>query len=491
MWELLTSSWSKIAARGALHADGFGDREEVAADAARLTAAQLLSAVVGLATSALAARWLGPAAFGTAAVVMAYPSVVGAFFAAKTSPITLRYAAGFLARGRPNEVLAVCKLGYGVDFALASGASGIVATVALVSGSLPGASKHAGLVAAFALARPFISFRNTSLTILSVLRRFAVASVLYISDRLLVLLCVVGALAFHAGVAELVIATAVGQLLGGLAWLLSSSVILRRAVGDWWGARWSLLREFRAELRSMLSWNFLGATFGGALTQGSVILLGALHSAVDAGYFRLASSLATTADYGEVALIRVVSAPLAEAHALGDRAKFRRLIAGWMTREGPVAALLVVIGMAALPLVVPLVFGSDYTPMVLGAEVMLLGIAVSTALFFVTPALYAQGRVRTWVLANGGYATLTLGIGAAAAASHGFLAFALLTGLGMVAMNIVLVILVTRGTSKEARDFTWAGPGGRVGGDDRSPVPGRGEATGGQDEQLERRSPRV
>jgi O-antigen/teichoic acid export membrane protein len=474
MSEFITNSWSKAATYGGRHADGLGGREGVAADAARLTAAQLLSAVLGLVTSALAARWLGPAAFGTAAVVMAYPSVVGAFFAAKTSPITLRYAAGFLARGRPNEVLAVCKLGFAVDFALASVASGIVATLALVSGNLPGASSHAALVAAFALARPFISFRNTSLTILSVLRRFDVASVLYISDRLLVLICVIGALAFHAGVTEFVIATAVGQLLGGLAWLLSSSVILRRAVGGWWGARWSLLREFRGELRSMLSWNFLGATLGGALTQGSVILLGALHSAVDAGYFRLASSLATTADYGEVALIRVVSAPLAEAHALGDRATFRRLIARWTTREGPLAALLVVLGMAALPLVVPLVFGSRYTPMLLGAEVMLLGIAVSTALFFVTPALYAQGRVRTWVLANGAYAALTLGIGAAAARSHGFLAFALLTGLGMVAMNIFLAALVTRATSAEATHFPPVRTA-RLGGDDRSSGRGRPE----------------
>ena len=478
MWRFLTNLSSKAATRGDPHGAGLEGGDGVAANAARLTAAQLLSAVLGLVTSALAARWLGPAAFGTAAVVMAYPSVVGAFLAAKTTPITLRYAAGFLARGRTNEVLAVCKLGYGIDFALASVASGIVATLALVSGSLPGASKHAGLVAAFALARPFISFRNTSLTVLSLLRRFHVASALYISDRLLVLLCVLGALAFHARVAEFVIASAVGQLLGGLAWLVSSSVILRRAVGAWWGARWSVLRDFRRELRSMVSWNFLGATFGGALTQGSVILVGALHSAVEAGYFRLASNLATTADYAEVALNRVVSAPLAEAHALGDRATFRRLIARWTTREGPLAAVLVVAGMAALPVVVPLVFGSAYTPMVLGAEVMLLGTAVSTALFFVTPALYAQGRVRTWVLANGAYAILTLGIGATAASSLGFLAFALPTGLGMVAMNIFLAALVTRGMSKDARHVTPVKPAGPVGSDNRSPGGGPRQAAG-------------
>ena len=203
-------------------------------NAALLTVAQYGAAGIGLLTTLVAARWLGPEAFGLAAVVMAYPAAVSSFASVKTSSVTQRYASGFRATGRPDELLAVSRLGFTVDFGASLAAVALVIGAVLVVGDLPGTGRHGELVAAFALSLPLMSFAGTGFVVLSAFGLFGMAAALRLSEKALVLLAVVGALLIDRGAAAFVLATAAGQAAAGLVWLLVSSAVLARRTGRSW-----------------------------------------------------------------------------------------------------------------------------------------------------------------------------------------------------------------------------------------------------------------
>lgn len=434
-------AWLKVGglAQGlshALAAEGFRS------NAAFLTGSQVAGATLGLITTAVAARSLGPSAFGTAAVVMAYPLAASSLTTTKSGPVMLRYAVRFKAIGDNEKLLAICKLGFGLDVLTTAAAVALVGAGLLVVGDLPGASGYAVPMILFSLSLPFMTFRNTGFMVLTAFRKLRRAAVLHVVERALVLAVVSGALIIEPSVEAFLIGTALGQALAGSAWVILPSVLLNRSVGSWWRSRLASLPGEGPELRAILSWNFLGATVGGALQQLPVLLLGALHSPTAAGYFRLATSLTSTLDHLEIALMRASAAPLAEAHESGDGTHFERLLRRWSRVDGPVAAGLALIALASLPVLVPLAFGPEYRPMLAGTAVMALGIVASTAFFYVTPALFAQGRVKLRVVAYGSYGAIALAAGSLLGPQAGFIGFALPIGLGLMALNIGLGLYV-------------------------------------------------
>ena len=89
-------------------------------DVGVLTIANGVAAVLSFMTAILVARWLGPELYGVAALLMSYPSVVYTLFDARSPEASVKYLSEFHARGERERVLAMCKLGYVVDVAIAA-----------------------------------------------------------------------------------------------------------------------------------------------------------------------------------------------------------------------------------------------------------------------------------------------------------------------------------------------------------------------------------
>jgi O-antigen/teichoic acid export membrane protein len=406
---------------------------------ALLSAGQYVAAAVGFATTLLAARWLGPQSFGLAAVIIAYPTVVSSFASVKTAAVTQRYISGFRATRQHPELLAICKLGFVVDFGISMFAMTLVVLTVFLVGNLPGTGSDGDLVAFFALSLPLGSFVGTSIVVLFAFGQFGLIATLQVMQKVLVFIVVVAALVIHPGTAAFVVGTGIGQAASGLIYLFVASASLDRTVGDrWWTARWSVLKSFRRELRSMLSWNFLSVTLSGAMVQVPILLLGAIRSPVEAGYFRLASTIAVTADAVEAAMGRVAYSTLAVADAKADVHGVARLVVNWSRREARLGALAVLAGMALLPGFVLIALGHRFMGMVPGAEMLLVGTAVSTAFFFLIPYFYSSGQIRKWVVAYGIYALAALGISAFVTRPGGFFAVAAVVGIGLAVLNAAL-----------------------------------------------------
>lgn len=414
-------------------------------NAAMLTVSQYAAAGVGFATTLVAARLLGPKAFGVAAVVMAYPVALTSFASVKSSAVIQRYVSGFRAKHQHPELLAVCKVGFVIDFAATTLGAAIVTGIVLVFGDPPGTNGHGDLVALFALSLPVSSLGGTSFVVLSAYGRFGLVATLLVGQKMAVFIGVLATLLLGGGTTAFVVVNAASLAGAGLIWLVVASVLLSRAAGGrWWRASWKMLRSLRRELRTLLGWNFVGVTLSGAMGQVPVILLGGLRSPAEAGYFRLASSIAVGADSLETAMSRVAYPMLAAAQAEGDVRRIAQLVVAWSKREARLAVMGVLAAMVLLPVLVFVGLGHQYAGMLSGTEVLLVGTATSAAFFFLTPYLYSSGEVKKWVVAYGLYALGALGAGWFLAEVGGFFALAAIVGGGLAVLNISLGVPILR-----------------------------------------------
>src|SRR5215467_51452 len=84
-----------------------------------LTVSNLIGAALSFVQGILVARWLGPELYGVAALVMSYPNIVYTFFDARSTEASVKFLSEFHADDERDRVLAICKLGYAVDFGIA------------------------------------------------------------------------------------------------------------------------------------------------------------------------------------------------------------------------------------------------------------------------------------------------------------------------------------------------------------------------------------
>jgi O-antigen/teichoic acid export membrane protein len=172
-----------------------------------------------------------------------------------------------------------------------------------------------------------------------------------------------------------------------------------------------------------------------------LLLLGRWRGPEEAGFYRLALSLMTIGTYLETSLGRVAYPMISARWALGDRESLIGALKRWTLLGGlPLGAMLVVTTVL-IPTLVPIVFGSVYSAMVPGVQIMMMGAAVSAVFFLLTWFCYASGRIDLWTKAYGLYAALVIGLGWLCIQAWGFFGLASLVGLAKVVFTIVLVVI--------------------------------------------------
>ena len=91
---------------------------------AALFSGNSISLALSVLQSVLAARLLGPAGFGLAAIVMGYATTINGFLSFRMSELVVRYGGEYLEKKEPDKALAVIKA--------ASAAEGIVSLLAFL-----------------------------------------------------------------------------------------------------------------------------------------------------------------------------------------------------------------------------------------------------------------------------------------------------------------------------------------------------------------------
>ena len=238
---------------------------------------------------------------------MSFPTLIRSLFATKSASVTVRYITRARSDGQTEELGAVCRLGFLLDLGVSTLAfllmiplAGWVATQFL---HLPNAT---GLIILFAASFPLYSFNGTSSSVLLSFARYRWIAAFQLAEQMLNLLAVGALLLAGFRVSAVVAGTALSQAAIGVMMLAAAAHLLREGgVGSWWRKRGRAIISVRRDLYSSFGWNYLVTTFAGALDQVPVLLVGRVKGSSEAGYYRLASSIATIGSYFEQVVSRI------------------------------------------------------------------------------------------------------------------------------------------------------------------------------------------
>ncbi|MGD9505028.1 MAG: lipopolysaccharide biosynthesis protein [Syntrophobacteraceae bacterium] len=379
-------------------------------DATALTTANIVSAGLGFAQGLIVARWLGPEQYGVAALVMSYPSLIYTFFDAKSSDTAVKYIGQHHAESNREGALAICKLGYAVDFGIALlSFLAVAASAGWGARSIIHREEAAGLLTLYAASFLLQSLTGVSYAVLTTLGRFSVIAWLNIASTVLRAVLVLGLTAAGWQVAGVVFGNAFAIAANGL--LLWTAA--RSAARGAWGATpvHGNLRAIGGRLREVLSFmvfSDLNTMIGIVPKRMDLIILGYARGPEQAGYYQLARRLAGAA-YNIIAPLQSVTYPemvrlwaAEDADALRRRVRELLLAVGAPLGAGGIAAA------ALMPVIILPAFGEAYSPSIPAAALMLIGSAAWATFFWLRPLYLTLGKVREWTAISAMTAFLSL-----------------------------------------------------------------------------------
>lgn len=373
-------------------------RRRAVGDTGALAGAKYAGAGIGLVTAGLAARWLGPDPFGQAVLAISYCDLLLSLTGFKTSAVATHYLSALGASGKHDQAAAVFKLSVLAEIVTGTTAGLLAVGTApwLVPWLFPGEQIET-LVVTLALSLPFAGLLGAATAGLNATGRFRELAAFAVGERLTTLGLVVAALVAGLGAWGYLAARVLSRTAFNLVMLWHASRALRQnGVHRWWRASLSTVAHLRGQLQAFFGWNYVSVTCTGLMEQIPIMLLGRFAGSADAGYFSLGRSLVNVASYLETTLGQVTYPKLsAWSETLDPRTSIARAWR-WSWRAGLPVALLIIVGALLLPIALPVALGAEYTPMVGGAQVLLIGASVSAVVFWVQPFYFANARIGQW-----------------------------------------------------------------------------------------------
>jgi O-antigen/teichoic acid export membrane protein len=367
-----------------------------------LTVSNVAGAGLNVILGVLVARWLGPALFGSSALVMTYPGLLYSILDARSSEASVKYLGEFQSRGDRGRALAMCRLGYLVDLCVAVGACAFVAlTAGWAAARIVHHPEFSGLMVGYTLALVPASLAGTSTAVLVTFRRFRTVAWIEAATTVVRFCVVLWLVTAGWQVAGVVWGNAIAMGTNGLLYGLASALVSRR---EWGGVlndgSGATLAGRRREVLGFLAFSSVHATLGMVSKQLDVAILGFFRGVTEVGYYRIAKSIAglvslligplQTVSYP--ALIRVWASNGAQALKRSVW-KLTLLVGVPLALATAVAALLVGDALALL-------VGAAYLPAVFTARVLLLNAGWQVMFFWLRPAYMATGRLGSYVLAS-------------------------------------------------------------------------------------------
>lgn len=425
-------------------------RSRFAKDLGSLWSAQAITAALIAAQGILLARWLGPHDYGVVALVVGVPGLVYTFFDARSGDASVKFLGEFESRSERARALAMCKVGFFVDLAVG------IASLIVIAGASGWIEAHVVkspdtrvLLVLYASSLVVRSFAGTSEAILLTLGRIPRLGRIRIAATCARLATVFGCYWMVGGVRGVVIGTALGTGLEGLAFAAGAIPLAQR---HWHGAilrtPLSLLSSMRRGIARFVIYSDLSSLVGLFSKQSDILILGYVAAPTQVGFLRLGKAVAGLVGNVVDPLQAVVFPRLARLWASGGWSDVRPATRRYNRSLGLPLAGAVVVTIPVIPWVVRTLAGVSYEPAASVAQLLLAGAAAWLACFWVRPALLSAGDVRFWML-NSGWVVIASLIGFLVAAPRwgadgiAVVQFAI-AGIGGHAVAVSRVVLLAR-----------------------------------------------
>jgi len=391
-------------------------------DVGVLTLANIVGAALTFVQGILVARWLGPGLYGVAALVMSYPSLVYTFFDTRSTEASVKFLSEFRARNEQDRALAMCKLGYAVDFVIALLSFFVVIVTAhWAAQNIAHGSETTSLIIVYGAAFIPRALVGTSYGVLASLGQFPLIAWVETLTTFLRVALVLGFVLTGWGVAGIVWANAMSIIVTGLFYGITAWMVIYRTWGLPRDGSWKALKGRRREIFSFLAYNDINALLGMIPKQFGVVLLGYFRNPTEVGYYKMATSIGNMVGYLVGPLQSVTYPELGRLWGLGHRKALRQEARRLAIQFGLPLGLAVLVGGAFLPYALPLLVGNEYVPAVISAQLLLAGSAIWLALFWLRPLFLARGWIKEWTKCIGLFALCNLMGWLVIVPKHGYL----------------------------------------------------------------------
>lgn len=427
-------------------------RSDFVRDAGYLWVAEIVGLGIGLIQAVVLARLLGPSGYGLLALVVAVPTFLFTLIDPQSQEAVVKYLGESAREGRAQRALAVAKLAYLTDLALA--ASGLLLTVAVV---VPAArfvvhdTSTTALIVAYALLLTSAAPTSTSRAVLITFGRFRSTATAQVGTSVARAAMVIFA-AEVGGVSGVVIASGAALVLEAAVTMVLAHRLLQSELAEsWHRAPLAALGDERRPIVRFMVFTELSSLASVFVKQADILILGALGTSSQVGFYRLARTTGT--------LVASLVSPLQSAaypRFVRDGRAGERAVAATGRRAllfvGLPLAVLTLALLPLLPAAIRLLAGQAFVPATAAAQVFLAGSAFSLAFFWVRPAILALGRVRFLFVTSATTVALALAGFLLLAGEHGALGVAAVRALLVsVASNIAAAAyLAYRATNQRA-----------------------------------------
>jgi O-antigen/teichoic acid export membrane protein len=285
-----------------------------------------VSALAVFAETVLLAHYLGPAAFGTFVLVVAYPEAVQQLLDFRVRDAMTRYLADFIVRGRNREAVAVVKLLWLIDVTVAAFSLVIVLfTAGLAAGLLIDDSSLGRLMRIYAIGQFFGSLDTASGPVLRVLDRFKLSFIAGSGSAILRLGLVAAVIIGGGSLEQVVWARVIAEFARTL---LQGGISLYALLPTVWEERRapiSVLRGSFREIGGFLANTNIASTLTLASSKLDKIILGVLASPSTVGLYKVATQFGTAPQLVNDALETAVYPAFTRAFARDRKAEIRHV----------------------------------------------------------------------------------------------------------------------------------------------------------------------
>jgi O-antigen/teichoic acid export membrane protein len=371
---------------------------------------------------------------------MTYPTLVYTFLDARSGEASVKFLSESLARNERYRVLAICKLGYVVDFAIASLAFLVVAVSAhWAATSIAKRSDAAWLIIIYTAAFIPQALVGTSRAVLTVLGRFRLIATVETVMTLLRVVMVLGLVLSGWQVAGLVWGNAIAMFATGLLFGVIAFMCMLHA----WGASpfegdWQALKGRRREILGFMAYNDVNAILGMIPKQLDVLILGYFRGPVETGYYKLAKSLSGAVGYLAGPLQSVTYPEFARLSGAKNRRALPQIVRQLAFQAGMPLGLVTLAGTFLMSFILPILVGDAYLPAITSAQLLLCGTAVWLTFFWLRHVYFSVGNIRHWTIAIGVYASAFLVLSVPLTIELGYIGMTIASSVVVIALHLVM-----------------------------------------------------
>jgi O-antigen/teichoic acid export membrane protein len=371
----------------------------VVRNSAHLFSSNSISLILSVVQSVLAARMLGPTAFGLVAIVMSYASTVNGLLSFRMSELVVRYGGQYLEQGEKRKAAALIKIASRAEAAVSFAAFVVVAASAGIGShffaKMPGTA-WMFIVYAVGLLANFNA--ETATGILQITDRIRARGTINLVQNAVCALAIVGIFVLNArgplgaaaATSGVLIAYLLGKTILGLGlFQVARAQITRRLGQGWLNADPTLLPPFRELFGFVFSSN-LSATAILVFRESELLWVGLFLNSGAAGLYKIAY---TIVNFLSVPADPLILSVYPETNRLIVQEQWGRLkqFLRRVTLLSLAYNLVLALGLVLLGRWVLAVFGSQYVPAYPALLALLVGLVFNYTLFWNRPLLLSLG----------------------------------------------------------------------------------------------------